>query len=269
MPKVKIESGINIYYEIEGQGDSVVLVQGLDRDHSGMILQRKELSQHFQVIAYDARGTGQSDTPEGPYTCKQMADDLYGLLRNLKIERVHIIGASLGGNVAQEFAISFPEMVASLILMCTFAKPDYYLQSMGRFWVSAIEKLGHAQLCEEIMHWAYTRSFFDTQRQRLDYARQKLEELEATYNIKGFQWKAEAGINADTTDRLNKIKAPTLVIAGEMDYFIPPSLCEQQLTKCVSGTRFIVIKDAAHAFFDEKPTEVNREILAFLSSIAK
>jgi proline-specific peptidase len=267
MPKIKIESGINIYYETEGQGDVVVLVQGLDRDHNGMISQKKDLSKDFQVIAYDARGTGQSDTPQGPYTCEQMADDLRGLLKALKIEKVHIIGASLGGNVAQEFAISHPEMTASLILMCAFAKPDYYLQSMGWFWVSTIEKIGHAQLCEEIMHWAYTRSFFDTQRQRIDSIRQKLEELEGTYNIKGFQWKAEAGINADTTDRLDKIKAPTLVMAGELDYFIPPSLCERQLAKCINRSRFTVIKDAAHALFDEKPEEVNKEIRAFLSSI--
>ena len=267
MPKIKIESGIHLYYEIEGRGDVVVLVQGLDRDHNGMISQRKELSKDFQVIAYDARGTGQSDIPRGPYTCGQMADDLCGLLKALKIKRAHVIGASLGGNVAQEFAINFPEMTASLVLICTFAKPDYYLQSMGWFWVSTIKKIGHARLCEEIMHWAYTRSFFDTQRQRIDSIRQKLEELDETYSIEGFQWKAEAGINTDTTDRLHKIKTPTLVMAGELDYFVPPSLCERQLAECIDDSRFTIIKDAAHALFDEKPEEVNREIRAFLSSI--
>ena len=85
MPKVIVENGLNIYYEIEGKGDSVVLVQGLDRDHNGMMAQRKELAKHFQVIAYDARGTGQSDTPRGPYSCRQMADDLYALLKGLGI----------------------------------------------------------------------------------------------------------------------------------------------------------------------------------------
>ena len=267
MPKIKIKSGIHLYYEIEGRGDAVVLVQGLDRDHNGMISQRKELAKDFQVIVYDARGTGQSDIPRGPYTCRQMANDLSGLLRALKIKKAHIIGASLGGNVAQEFAINFPEMTTSLVLICTFAKPDCYLQSMGWFWVNTIERIGHARLCEEIMHWAYTRSFFATQGQRIDSIRQKLEELEATYSIEGFQWKAEAGINTDTTDRLHKIKTPTLVMAGELDYFVPPSLCEAQLAKRISDSRFAIIKDAAHALFDEKPEEVNREIRAFLSSI--
>ena len=269
MPKIKIESRLNIYYEVEGQGDSVVLVQGLDRDHNGMNSQRKELAKHFQVIAYDARGTGQSDTPQGPYTCRQMADDLYGLLKVLQVEKSHIIGASLGGHVAQEFAIVYPEMTASLILMCTFSKPDYYLRSIGRFWINAIEKIGHVHLCEEIMHWAYTRQFFETQREKIDSARQKLKEMEGKYNVKGFQWKAEAGVNADTSDRLDKIKAPTLVMAGELDYFIPPSLSEQQLVRSINGSKFVLIKEAAHAFFDEKSDEVNREILTFLSSIIR
>ena len=267
MPKIEVGNGLNIYYEIEGQGDSVVLVQGLDRDHNGMNYQRKELSKHFKVIAYDARGTGQSDTPQGPYTCKQMADDLYGLLKVLQIDKAHIIGASLGGHVAQEFAIIYPEMTASLVLMCTFSKPDHYLQSIGRFWIGAIEKIGHAYLCEEIMHWAYSRTFFETQRQKLDSARQKLREMEDTYNVRGFQWKAEAGIDADTRDRLDKIKAPTLVMAGELDYFVPPSLSEQQLARSINRSQFVVIKDAAHAFFDEKSDEVNRELIAFLSNI--
>ena len=81
MAKVTLENGISIYYEVEGHGEAVVLVQGLDRDHTGMRFQRKELAKHFQVISYDARGTGLSDTPEGPYTCLQMADDLAYLLQ--------------------------------------------------------------------------------------------------------------------------------------------------------------------------------------------
>ncbi len=96
--------------------------------------------------------------------------------------------------------------------------------------------------------------------------RRKLQESEDHYNVRGFQWKAEAGINADTSDRLYEITAPTLVIAGELDYFVPPSLCEQQLVKKIKRSRLAVIKDAAHALFDEKPGEVNREIKSFLLS---
>ncbi|MCK5256295.1 MAG: alpha/beta hydrolase, partial [Deltaproteobacteria bacterium] len=125
----------------------------------------------------------------------------------------------------------------------------------------------HAHLCEEILYWVYSREFFEAQRQELEFTREKLKEMEDDYNIKGFQWKAEAGINADTTDRLDKIKSSTLVMAGELDCLVPPSLCEQQLVRKINGSRFVVMKGASHGFFDEKPEEVNKEIRAFLSSI--
>lgn len=265
MPQISIETGLSIYYEIEGEGKPLVLVQGLDRDHNGMMAQRKELAKFFQVISFDARGTGQSDTPEGPYTCRQMAEDIYGLLKALEVEKAHLIGASLGGHIVQEFAINFPEMTGKIVLMCTFAKSDHYLKSMGRFWVNAIEKMGHAQLCEEIMHWSYTRTYFEEQKSRLDNARQKLRELDATYNIKGFKLKIEAADNADTTDRLHHIKAPTLILGGELDFFISPSFSEEQLGKKIAGSRFEVIKGGAHAFYEEKPDEVNKAILSFLT----
>ena len=266
MPQVTIETGLSIYYEIEGEGKPLVLVQALDRDHNGMVSQRKELSRFFQVISFDARGTGQSDTPEGPYSCRQMAEDIYGLLKALGVDKVHLIGASLGGQIVQEFAINFPEMTEKIVLMCTISKSDHYLKSLGGFWNSTIEKMGHAHLCEEIMHWSYTRTYFEEQKSRLDAARQKLKELDPSYNMKGFQWKVEAGINADTADRLHKIKAPTLIMAGELDFFISPSLSEQQLAKNIAGSRFQVIKGAAHAFYEEKPDEVNKAILSFLTT---
>jgi pimeloyl-ACP methyl ester carboxylesterase len=194
-----------------------------------------------------------------------MAEDVSGLLKALGVDKAHLIGASLGGHIVQEFAINFPEMTESIVLMCTFAKSDHYLKSLAGFWLKAIEQVGHAQLCEEIMHWSYTRTYFETQKSRLDTARQKLKDLDASYNIKGFQWKVDAGITADTTGRLHKIKVPTLIMAGELDFFTSPSLSEQQLAKHIVGSRFEVIKGAAHAFFEEKSDEVNKSILSFLT----
>ena len=265
MPQITIETGLSIYYEIEGEGKPLVLVQPLDRDHNGMMSQRKELAKFFQVISFDARGTGQSGTPQGPYTCRQMAEDLQGLLKVIGVDKAHFVGASLGGQIVQEFAINFPEMTERIVLMCTIAQSDHYLKSLGGFWISTIEKMGHAHLCEEIMHWSYTRTYFEEQKSRLDTVRKKLKELDPSYNLNGFKWKVEAGINAYTTDRLHKIKAPTLIMAGELDFFISPSLSEQQLAKNIEGSRFKVIKDAAHAFYEEKPDEVNKVLLSFLT----
>jgi len=267
VPRIKIDTGLHLYYETEGEGEAVILVQGLDRDHRGMALQMKALADRYRVISYDSRGIGQSDTPPGPYTCAQLADDIRGLLEALGIAKTHLIGASLGGLVVQEFAINYPGMTESIILMCTFARPSSDMQSTGRFFIDSIESRGHAQICEEMMRQAYSSTYLENEKQRFDAAWEKLRELEATYNIRGFQWTAEAGLSGDTRDRIGSIKAPALVIAGELDELVPPSLCEEQLVRSISGSRLVVIKEAGHLFFEEKPEEVNREILAFLSGI--
>jgi pimeloyl-ACP methyl ester carboxylesterase len=263
MPYIKLTNGLTIYYEIEGTGDTVSLVQGLDRDHTGMRFQRKELIKHFQVITYDARGTGLSDTPEGPYSCVQMADDLALLLKELGIAKTHIIGASMGGAVAQEFSIKYPAMTGRLILFCTYCKSDAFIRQLAKFWVDALEKTGHALLCEGIMPWLYTREFFENEQMALDWARRMIRDLEATYSTRGFKCKAEAAANADTSDRLHLINTPTLVVAGEFDMVVPPALCEQ-LARTIKGAEFEIIKGGAHAFFDEKPFEVIEVILNFL-----
>ena len=159
MAKITLENGMRIYYEVEGHGAAVALVQGLDRDHTGMRFQRKELAKHFRVITYDARGTGLSDTPEGPYTCLQMADDLACLLQALGIEKAHIIGASMGGAIAQEFAIKYPQMAGRLVLLCTYMKADAFVRQLAKFWMQSVEKTGHLLLCEGILPWLYTREF--------------------------------------------------------------------------------------------------------------
>jgi pimeloyl-ACP methyl ester carboxylesterase len=265
MGNVTLENGISLYYEAEGRGEAVALVQGLDRDHTGMRFQRKELVKHFRVITYDARGTGLSDTPQGPYTCQQMAEDLAGLLQALEIKKAHVIGASMGGAIAQEFAVKYPEMAGRLILLCTYMKADAFVRQLAKFWMQSVEKTGHVLLREGILPWLYTREFFEDQQLALDWARKLVKEQEPFYSIKGFQWKAQAALEADTSKRVHKIKAPVLVVAGELDLVVPPALCKQ-LADAITGAQFTVIKGGGHAFFDEKPFELNEVVLNFLTT---
>jgi 3-oxoadipate enol-lactonase len=266
MANVTLKNGIRIYYEVEGRGEAVALVQGLDRDHTGMRFQRKALAKQFQVVTYDCRGTGLSATPEGPYTCPQMADDLAYLLQALGIEKAHIVGASMGGAIAQEFAIKYPQMAGRLVLLCTYMKADAFVRQLAKFWMQAVEKTGHVLLREGILPWLYTREFFENQQLALDWARKLTRDQEPLYSIRGFQWKAQAALAADTTDRIHLINAPTLVVAGELDLVVPPALCKQ-LADAIRGAQFTIIKGGGHAFFDEKPFELNEVLLNFLTTL--
>ena len=118
MPTVKV-GDISIYYEIHGEGEALVLIMGYGGSSLGWFRQIPVFSRGFKVVAFDNRGTGRSDKPDIPYTMKMMAGDVAGLLEAIGIDAAHIYGVSMGGRIAQEFALRYPEKVVSLILGCT------------------------------------------------------------------------------------------------------------------------------------------------------
>ena len=127
MPKISV-NGLKLYYEIEGNGEPVVLIPGFASGLSLWSRQAPALSRHFRVITFDPRGICASDSPEGPQTIDLLADDLAHLLQALGVVTAHIVGVSFGGFVAQEFALKYPSMTRKLVLCCTsFGGPNHVL----------------------------------------------------------------------------------------------------------------------------------------------
>jgi pimeloyl-ACP methyl ester carboxylesterase len=125
VPKVSV-NGFRLYYEIEGDGEPVVLIPGFAAGRETWVLQTPSLSRDFRVITFDPRGVSESDKPDGPQSISLLADDLAHLLQALGISRAHIVGASFGGFVAQEFALRYPFMTRKLVLCCTsFGGPNH------------------------------------------------------------------------------------------------------------------------------------------------
>lgn len=125
MPKISV-NGFKLYYEIEGNGEPVVLIPGFASGLSLWSRQVPALSRDFRVISFDPRGVAASDQPEGPQTIGLLADDLAHLLQALGITSAHILGVSFGGFVAQEFALKYPSMTKKLVLVCTsFGGPNH------------------------------------------------------------------------------------------------------------------------------------------------
>jgi pimeloyl-ACP methyl ester carboxylesterase len=119
-------NGFTLYYEIEGDGEPVVLIPGFAAGRKTWVLQTPSLSRNFRVITFDPRGVAASDKPEGPQSISLLADDVAHLLQALGISRAHIVGASFGGFVAQEFALRYPFMTRKLVLCCTsFGGPNH------------------------------------------------------------------------------------------------------------------------------------------------
>ncbi len=118
MPKIKA-NGIDLYYEIHGRGDPLVLIMGLRRNAEWWYCQIPTLAKHFQVLVFDNRGAGRSDQPEMDYSISLFADDTAALMKSLGLASAHVLGISMGGYIAQELAIDYPEMVQGLVLGCT------------------------------------------------------------------------------------------------------------------------------------------------------
>src|SRR5215813_12692363 len=119
MPHTTSSDGARIHYEVHGSGQPVLLIMGLGSNAYGWYRTIPWLSPHYEVIAFDNRGTGRSDVPEGAYSIAQMAADAAAVVAASRHDKVHVIGASLGGMIAQRFALTYPERVRSLVLVCT------------------------------------------------------------------------------------------------------------------------------------------------------
>ena len=130
MPKASV-NGFKLHYEIEGDGEALILIPGFASGLSIWTRQTPALSRHFRVVSFDPRGIDASDKPEGPQSIGLLAEDVAHLLLALHIPRAHILGVSFGGFVAQEFALKYPLMTRKLVLCCTsFGGPNHVKTDM-------------------------------------------------------------------------------------------------------------------------------------------
>lgn len=153
-------NNINIYYEVHGQGPPLILISGLGRDHIFWQASLSVLSIHYQVIVYDTRGSGQTDAPEGPYRMDVLAKDLAALMDALHLPKVYLLGFSMGGQIAQAFALAYPKRVAKLILAATFGA----MNTQARLFLDAVLSVYEGgcsakQMFELILPWLLSTAF--------------------------------------------------------------------------------------------------------------
>jgi pimeloyl-ACP methyl ester carboxylesterase len=219
MPTVKLRTGIKMYYERHGGGEPLLLIMGTGGSHKFWSAQVPVYAREFTTIIYDARGVGLTDTTAPPYTMRMLADDAVALLDELRVERAHISGMSLGSTTAQEIAINCPERVASLQLHATWGRSDEWFKRMIDSMQFAVEG--------DLRNYARTAFMWVTSPKALEERKEYIAELERTLveldppKADGLRGQFEADRTHNTLDRLHWIKAPTLVTSGEMDWQVP------------------------------------------------
>lgn len=263
MPFAEVE-GYRVLYEEHGAGDPVLLVNGLAADHTTWGLQTECLSRFHRVVVFDNPGVGQTEGPRGPYTSALFADVAAGLTRALGIERAHVVGASMGGIIAQQIALRHPELVRSLTLHCTWARCDRYLASLFRSWQACARGLDALDLARQLWLWVFTPAWYERPG-ALEELERQTGEAPYPQSAEAFCDQAEACIEHDCLDRLGEISAPTLIAVGDTD-LLTPAYHSFAIKERMPAALLHVWPRMGHAPFWEIPDEFNDLQRAFLAA---
>ncbi len=264
MPSI-VANGIDLAYRFDGDGpETLVLVNGLADAKESWQLQLPALAERYRVLSYDNRGVGESPTPPGPYTTAQMAADLAGLVDGLRLERFHLLGASMGGMIAQEYAIAHADRLLSASFCCTYSYPGPFCLRMFSCWRDLVPHLGVGFTQREVSLWAFTTDFFE---QRED----ELREIEALMAENpqppdGYLAQLHSIETHDARGRLRAVTCPAMTLVGEGDILIYPKLSRRLHDELPDSTWVEV--PGGHACIWEFPDAFNRAVLDFLAGVS-
>ncbi len=255
--------GAKIYWDEQGQGAPVLLIMGLGYTSAMWYRTRPVLAQHFRTIAFDNRGVGLSNVPPGPYSIAIMASDAAAVLDAAGIARAHVFGVSMGGMIAQEFALQHPVRTRSLILGCTSpGGPSAVLAERKVADLLMARGMTLEQAREAILPHIYDAA---TPREKIDEdtrVRQRWLPTPA-----GYMAQLQAILAWESYSRLAQITAPTLVIHGKSDALVPSGNGELIAAR-IPGAKLVLLEHASHLFITDQTHAAHKEILEFLLSQA-
>lgn len=257
-------NGIEVNYRLEGDGpETIVLVNGLADDLETWGYQLDALlGAGYRVLRFDNRGVGRSAKPIGPYTTRLFAEDTKALVDELGLVGFHLLGVSMGGMIAQEYALGWPGDLATLTLACTYAAPGPFCGRMYDLWADVATFSGLPTVMRDVTLWAFTPAFFEERPEEaaeFDTAMRMIDQPVPAYLAQLYSIQRH-----DTSARLGEITVPTLVIAGESDILIPVSL-SRRLHDGIAGSQWATTA-GGHACIWEHPDDFNRSVLEFLAT---
>lgn len=251
-----IANGIAQYYERKGTGPSLILIHALGVDHRIWASQIEALASICSVYSYDARGHGHTDVSLGPYSLDEFAHDLVGMLDALGIVSAHLVGISMGGMIAQQFAVTWPNRIRSLVLADTTSRysNDARLQFADRARTATFH--GMAPLVDATMSRWFSE---DYRNEHPDIVARIRGILELT-SPDGYAASCRAIAEIDLTERLVTITAPSAILVGALDQSTPPSMAEK-IHEYLPGSTLTVIDGAAHLSNVSHPDAFNRAVV--------
>ncbi|MBS7250586.1 MAG: alpha/beta hydrolase [Candidatus Freyarchaeota archaeon] len=263
MPRIRI-GDIKMYYEIHGKGFPLVMITGLSANKDwwpDYFIQ--QFSKRFKLLLFDNRGAGRTDAPKIDYTIRMFADDTIGLMDALEIEEAHMIGVSMGGMIAQELAISYPDRVKKLVLCSTtpggqksIPTPPETVQK-----IMQSEGLTDEQIARRTIPLLFTEEFIKNNPDVVEKTVNRM--LIAPISRDAFMRQIKAIMQFDAYDRLPKINKPTLVMAGKEDVLIPYQNSEI-LAQRIPRAKLVLYDKVGHGMITQVAEDCAKKILEFL-----
>jgi 3-oxoadipate enol-lactonase len=256
---------VRIAWERHGAGTPVLLIHGLGYARWGWEPVLPALAERFDVIVFDNRGIGESDAPPGPYTVAEMAADAVHVLDEADIERAHVVGTSLGGMVAQELALSYPDRVDRLVLACT-TPGGPKAHPMPQVTVDLLTAAASLEPAVALRRFVENALAPTTVAQRPEIVERILQHRLATAQDP-VAWAAQAAAGAafDGYDRLASVTAPTLVQHGTEDVVVDPRNADL-LVRLVPDARVELFPGTGHLYFWEEPERFVASVASFLEA---
>ncbi|HEX2349031.1 MAG TPA: alpha/beta fold hydrolase [Ktedonobacterales bacterium] len=272
-PSSILIAGRKLAYDEVGPANSaaakgaILLLTGLGSKRLAWARQLDVFGREYRTIAMDYRDSGDSDAVAEPYSVADLADDAAALLKTLGIERTHVVGISLGGFTALQFALRHADMLDRLVLVSTSAGGRSHVQPTAEI-VSLLTPSPGVEAGERAIH-TYSRIM------AAEFVEAHPEELERIAEMARYRSQSAAAymrqlsatLAHDVVDSLHRITAPTLVIHGDLDPLVPPANGAHLATH-IAGARHIVYSGVGHIPIVERADTFNRDVLAFLAAEA-
>jgi 3-oxoadipate enol-lactonase len=265
MPQADVD-GLTINYDVQGEGDPLVLIPYLAADHACYAFQLPAYTEHFSCISVDLPGSGESDKPPGPYSTETYADQLSAFLGVIGIESAHVAGVSLGASVATHLAARHPERVRSLSLHSAWDRTDAYLRTILGIWRALAGALPTVAdvVIQGVFPFCFTPEMYD---ERPEYADALADFVRGrpVQPPEAFLAQSDAVLAHDASAVLGDIAAPTLVTFGAHD-LVTSTRFAAPLTNGIADSKVVVFEHLSHAALHEDPDAFNGATLEFLLS---
>ncbi|WP_129730164.1 alpha/beta fold hydrolase [Ectobacillus funiculus] len=256
----------SIHYIEKGQGAPIIFIHGVGLDLNIWSNQVQALSSEYRVICYDMLGHGKSACPPGPYTLEQFVKQLDELFSNLSLSQAHLVGFSMGGLVAQAYAIRYPEKVCSLTIMSSVAKRSEGQRQGVLARVKEVEKQGHkATITAAIQRW-FNKPFMEKHPEVVAQIQQRLENNQPNAYLSAYRVFATA--DEELYEQLAQIQCPTLIVTGELDQGSTSEMAEL-MAKQIPHSEVVIFPGIKHMLPIEAAESLNQLLLSQLEKYNK